>query len=53
VRQWVDELTGAVLSHDAAGFVYFPVDDGGPVQVAFGTWAREIVPAIREAVARR
>ncbi|MEV8438159.1 LLM class flavin-dependent oxidoreductase [Actinosynnema sp. NPDC051121] len=52
VGQWVEELTGAVLEHDAAGFVYFPVRE--PLtDVALGTWANEIVPAVREAVAVR
>ena len=49
VRQWVDELTDAVLAHGAAGFVYFGVD-GDASDVARGTWARDIVPAVREAV---
>lgn len=49
--QWVEELTGAVLEHGAAGFVHFPVDDASP-EVALGQWAQEIVPAVREAVAR-
>ncbi|KOX28006.1 5,10-methylene tetrahydromethanopterin reductase [Saccharothrix sp. NRRL B-16348] len=49
VGQWVEELTGAVLEHDAAGVVYFPVRE--PLtDVALGTWANEIVPAVREAV---
>ena len=49
VGQWVEELTGAVLEHGAAGFVYFPVRE--PLtDVALGTWANEIVPAVREAV---
>ncbi|KAA2253810.1 LLM class flavin-dependent oxidoreductase [Solihabitans fulvus] len=51
-RQWVDELTGAVLEHNAAGFVYFPVGDT-PTAVAAGRWANEIAPAVREAVAAR
>ncbi|WP_158842308.1 LLM class flavin-dependent oxidoreductase [Saccharothrix deserti] len=52
VEQWVEELTGAVLEHDASGFVLFPVRE--PLtDVALGTWANEIVPAVREAVAAR
>jgi alkanesulfonate monooxygenase SsuD/methylene tetrahydromethanopterin reductase-like flavin-dependent oxidoreductase (luciferase family) len=50
VEQWVEELTGAVLEYDAFGFVYFAVDDT-PADVALGRWARDIVPAVREAVA--
>jgi alkanesulfonate monooxygenase SsuD/methylene tetrahydromethanopterin reductase-like flavin-dependent oxidoreductase (luciferase family) len=46
--QWAEELTGAVLEHDAAGFVYFPVG-GDPL--AAGRWAQEIVPAVRSATA--
>ena len=52
VRQWIDELVTAVLDHGAGGFVYFPVADGAPVDVALGRWAREIVPAVREALRR-
>jgi alkanesulfonate monooxygenase SsuD/methylene tetrahydromethanopterin reductase-like flavin-dependent oxidoreductase (luciferase family) len=52
VEQWVDELTGAVLEHDASGFVYFAADDI-PADVTLGRWAQEIVPAVREAVAAR
>ncbi|GAA4070409.1 hypothetical protein [Actinomadura miaoliensis] len=51
VGQWAEELTGAVLEHGAAGFVCFPA--GGTLRdVALGRWAREIVPAVREAVAQ-
>ncbi|WP_214320273.1 LLM class flavin-dependent oxidoreductase [Nonomuraea sediminis] len=50
VEQWVEELTGAVLEHGAAGFTYFPPDHG--VDDALGRWAREIAPAVREAVAK-
>ncbi|MGI5290370.1 LLM class flavin-dependent oxidoreductase [Nonomuraea polychroma] len=50
VEQWAEELTGAVLEHDASGFVYFP-PDGTPTDLALGRWAGEIVPAIRKAIA--
>ncbi|MCK9926645.1 LLM class flavin-dependent oxidoreductase [Frankia sp. Mgl5] len=50
VDQWVDELTSAVLEHGAAGFICFPVDDGTGTDVALSRWAREIVPAVREAI---
>jgi len=50
VDQWVDELTGAVRDHDAAGFIYFVPDDGGPADTALGRWAGEVVPAVREAL---
>ncbi|MFJ5773086.1 LLM class flavin-dependent oxidoreductase [Streptomyces sp. NPDC093094] len=48
--QWVEELTGAVLEHGAAGFVHFRVDgDPAPYDVTLGRWAEEIAPAVREA----
>jgi alkanesulfonate monooxygenase SsuD/methylene tetrahydromethanopterin reductase-like flavin-dependent oxidoreductase (luciferase family) len=50
VEQWVDELTSAVLTYGAGGFVYFPVNDGTSTDVALGRWAREVVPAVRAAV---
>jgi alkanesulfonate monooxygenase SsuD/methylene tetrahydromethanopterin reductase-like flavin-dependent oxidoreductase (luciferase family) len=50
--QWIEELTGAVLEHGAAGFVLFGPDRGTPDEVAVGRWAGEIVPAVREAVAK-
>ncbi len=50
VGQWVEELTGAVLEHGAGGFTFFPVDDGTPADVTIGRWAREVAPAVREAV---
>ena len=49
VRQWVDELTGAVLEHRARGFVFRGAGDQPAVDLA--RWAREIVPAVRAAVA--
>ena len=50
VRQWVDELTGAVLEHGAAGFISRSTDDT-PAETAVTRFAREIVPAVRAAVA--
>jgi alkanesulfonate monooxygenase SsuD/methylene tetrahydromethanopterin reductase-like flavin-dependent oxidoreductase (luciferase family) len=49
VGQWVDELTAAVLEHQAGGFVFRSTDDS-PAEVALGRWAQEIVPAVRQAV---
>jgi hypothetical protein len=49
VSQWVEELTGGVLEHDASGFVLFSPRGGTPDIVSLGRWANEIVPAIREA----
>ena len=50
VRQWVDELTTAVLDHHASGFIYRSTDDT-PAAEALARWATEIVPAVREAIA--
>ncbi|WP_326825265.1 LLM class flavin-dependent oxidoreductase [Streptosporangium sp. NBC_01756] len=52
VGQWVEELTGAVLEHDASGFILFSTDHGAQDLVTLGRWAGEIVPAVREAIAR-
>ncbi|GAA3204317.1 LLM class flavin-dependent oxidoreductase [Nonomuraea roseoviolacea] len=51
VGQWVEELTEAVLEHDAAGFILFATDHGAQDLLTLGRWAGEIVPAVREAVA--
>lgn len=51
VRQWVDELTAAVLEHRASGFIYRSTDDA-PAAEALARWAREVVPAVREAIAK-
>jgi alkanesulfonate monooxygenase SsuD/methylene tetrahydromethanopterin reductase-like flavin-dependent oxidoreductase (luciferase family) len=53
VDQWVEELTGAVLEHDAAGFMLFSPDGGTPDATALARWGREIVPAVRDAVTFR
>jgi len=47
-RQWVDELTDAVLEYGASGFIYRSTDDT-PRHEALARWASEIVPAVREA----
>jgi alkanesulfonate monooxygenase SsuD/methylene tetrahydromethanopterin reductase-like flavin-dependent oxidoreductase (luciferase family) len=52
VRQWVDELTGAVLEHRAAGFTFFPAHEGDQAETVRARWAQEVVPAIREAIAK-
>jgi hypothetical protein len=39
-----------VLRYGAAGFVYFPVDDGTPADITLNRWAQEIAPTVREAV---
>jgi hypothetical protein len=51
VRQWVDELTSAVLEHHAAGSIYRNTDDI-PADEALARWATEVVPAVRAAITR-
>ncbi|HEY3501154.1 MAG TPA: LLM class flavin-dependent oxidoreductase [Actinocatenispora sp.] len=51
VDQWVEELTGAVLEHGASGFTLFSPSGGTQDPTSLVRWAREIVPAVREAVA--
>jgi alkanesulfonate monooxygenase SsuD/methylene tetrahydromethanopterin reductase-like flavin-dependent oxidoreductase (luciferase family) len=50
-RQWIEELTGAVLERGAAGFMLFSPTGGTPDADSVARWGGEIVPAIREAVA--
>jgi alkanesulfonate monooxygenase SsuD/methylene tetrahydromethanopterin reductase-like flavin-dependent oxidoreductase (luciferase family) len=50
--QWVEELTGAVLEHGAAGFVLFSPGGGTQDLRSLGRWAAEIAPAVREAVTK-
>jgi alkanesulfonate monooxygenase SsuD/methylene tetrahydromethanopterin reductase-like flavin-dependent oxidoreductase (luciferase family) len=52
VDQWVEELSGAVLEHGAAGFILFSSSGGTTDAGSLARWAREIVPAVREAIAR-
>jgi alkanesulfonate monooxygenase SsuD/methylene tetrahydromethanopterin reductase-like flavin-dependent oxidoreductase (luciferase family) len=52
VTQWVEELTFAVLEHGAAAFIYL-VPPGDIIdETTLNLWAREVVPAVREAIAR-
>jgi alkanesulfonate monooxygenase SsuD/methylene tetrahydromethanopterin reductase-like flavin-dependent oxidoreductase (luciferase family) len=50
--QWIEELTGAVLEHGASGFTLFSPGGGTQDALSLSRWAREIVPAIREAIAK-
>jgi hypothetical protein len=50
VDQWVEELTGAVLTHGASSFILFSSDDS-PLDTVLSRWGLEIVPAVREAIA--
>ncbi|MFC6087288.1 LLM class flavin-dependent oxidoreductase [Sphaerisporangium aureirubrum] len=52
VAQWVEELTTAVLAHGASGFILFPPGHTAHEDVSLGRWAREIAPAVREALAK-
>ncbi len=52
VGQWVEELTGAVLEHGAGGFTLFSAKGGAQDAASLGRWAGEIVPTVREAVAK-
>ncbi|WP_433362403.1 LLM class flavin-dependent oxidoreductase [Actinoplanes sp. CA-142083] len=49
VDQWIEELTGAVLEHDASGFMLFSPDGGNPDEISLKRWANEIAPAVRAA----
>ncbi|MBB2744555.1 UNVERIFIED_ORG: alkanesulfonate monooxygenase SsuD/methylene tetrahydromethanopterin reductase-like flavin-dependent oxidoreductase (luciferase family) [Microbispora rosea subsp. rosea] len=51
--QWVEELTGAVLEHGASGFTLFFADHGAPDLTLLARWAQDVVPAVREAIAKR
>jgi alkanesulfonate monooxygenase SsuD/methylene tetrahydromethanopterin reductase-like flavin-dependent oxidoreductase (luciferase family) len=50
--QWIEELTGAVLNHDAAGFTLFDADHGAPGPDTLRRWALDIAPAVREAATK-
>ena len=52
VGQWVEDLTGAVLEHGASGFMLFSANGGTPDFGSLSRWATEIVPAVREAIAK-
>ncbi|WP_158894638.1 LLM class flavin-dependent oxidoreductase [Amycolatopsis anabasis] len=51
VQQWVDELTSAVLDHGASGFIFFATGTE-PAEIELARWAREVVPAVREAITK-
>jgi alkanesulfonate monooxygenase SsuD/methylene tetrahydromethanopterin reductase-like flavin-dependent oxidoreductase (luciferase family) len=52
VAQWVDELTFAVLEHHAAAFNYLLAPGEIISDTTLSLWAREVVPAVREATAK-
>jgi len=47
--QWIEELTGAVLEHQATGFMLFAPSFGSVDPTTLTIWAREIAPAVRAA----
>ena len=53
VTQWVEELTFAVLEHAAAAFIYLVPPGDSLSDTTVNLWAHEVVPAVREAIAKR
>ena len=53
VTQWVEELTFAVLERDAAAFNYVVPPGDNISDTTLNLWAHEVVPAVREAIAKR
>ncbi len=51
VTQWVEELSGAVLAHGAAAFIYLVPPGESMSETTLNLWAHEVVPAVREAIA--
>jgi alkanesulfonate monooxygenase SsuD/methylene tetrahydromethanopterin reductase-like flavin-dependent oxidoreductase (luciferase family) len=52
VAQWVEELTVAVLEHGAAAFIYLLPPGQSISDTTLNLWAHEVVPAVREAIAK-
>ena len=53
VTQWVEELTFAVLEHGAAAFNYVVPPGDSISDATLDLWAYEVVPAVRQAIAKR
>jgi hypothetical protein len=53
VAQWVEELTFAVLERGAAAFVYLLAPGEVISDTTLNRWVHEVVPAVREAIAKR
>ncbi len=53
VAQWVEELTFAVLERAAAAFIYLLPPGETISDTTLNLWAHEVVPAVREAIAKR
>ena len=52
VAQWVDALTSAVLEHGAGAFQYMVRPGDSISDTTLNLWAHEVVPAVREAIAK-
>jgi alkanesulfonate monooxygenase SsuD/methylene tetrahydromethanopterin reductase-like flavin-dependent oxidoreductase (luciferase family) len=52
VTQWVEELTFAVQERGAAAFVYLVPPGDSISDTTLNLWAHEVVPAVREAIAK-
>ncbi len=50
VRQWVEELSFAVLDRGAAAFIYLLPPGEAISDTTLKLWAQEVVPAVREAI---
>jgi hypothetical protein len=53
VTQWVEELTFAVFEHAASAFIYLLPPGDSISDTTLNLWAHEVVPAVREAIAKR
>ncbi len=53
VAQWVEELTYAVCEHGAAAFIYLVRPGEIISDTVLNLWAGEVVPAVRETIAKR
>jgi hypothetical protein len=53
VAQWVEELTFAVVERGAAAFVYLLAPGETISDTTLNRWVHEVVPAVREAIAKR
>ena len=52
VAQWVEELTSAVIEHDATAFIYLVPPGDAISDTTLNRWALEVVPAVRQAIAK-
>jgi alkanesulfonate monooxygenase SsuD/methylene tetrahydromethanopterin reductase-like flavin-dependent oxidoreductase (luciferase family) len=52
VAQWIEELTFAVLECSATAFIYLVPPGESIPDTTLHLWAHEVVPAVREAVAK-